>query len=148
MKMNIDTAVIKRNLDLIIAGIIALALVGYGYMQFGATKSLRDESATKLENNTRNYKNVKSTSVPESFGLTNINNISTRLSPDKFKEDYVSTLRTCYIFWIPLSVIQFVFIPTPYHVLYNSGLGFIWNVLLSTLYYSENKLKNRNINSV
>ncbi len=78
----------------------------------------------------------------------NINNISTRLSPDKFKEDYVSTLRTCYIFWIPLSVIQFVFIPTPYHVLYNSGLGFIWNVLLSTLYYSENKLKNRNINSV
>ena len=77
MKMNIDTAVIKRNLDLIIAGIIALFLVGYGYMQFGATKSLRDESATKLENNTRNYKNVKSTSVPESFGLTNINNIST-----------------------------------------------------------------------
>ena len=77
MKMNIDTAVIKRNLDLIIAGIVTVALVGYGYMQYGATKTIRDESASKLESNTRNYKNVKSTSVPESFGLTNVTSIST-----------------------------------------------------------------------
>ena len=75
--MNIDTAVIKRNLDLIIAGIVTVGLVGYGYMQYGATKTLRDDSASKLETNTRNYKNVKSTSVPESFGLTNVNSIST-----------------------------------------------------------------------
>ena len=75
--MKIDTAVIKRNLDLIIAGIVTVGLVGYGYMQYGATKTLRDDSASKLETNTRNYKNVKSTSVPESFGLTNVNSIST-----------------------------------------------------------------------
>ena len=77
MKMNIDPALIKRNVDLIIAGVVSIGLIGYGYMQYGATKTLRDGSASQLETNTRNYKNVKSTSMPESFGLTNVTSIST-----------------------------------------------------------------------
>ena len=77
MKLNIDTAVIKRNLDLIIAGILSVGLLGYGYIQYGSTKEARDSSATALESNTSSYNRVKSTSVPESFGLTNVTSIST-----------------------------------------------------------------------
>ena len=66
---------------------------------------------------------------------TGCNNFS-RISKENFQKDYISTLKTCYTFWIPLSVIQFFAVPTPYHVLYNSGLGFVWNVVLSMLYYN------------
>ena len=45
-KINIDSAAIKRNLDLIIVGVLSLGLIGYGYMQFGATKEKRDLAAS------------------------------------------------------------------------------------------------------
>ena len=70
-KINIDSAAIKRNLDLIIAGVISLGLIGYGYMQFGATKDKRDASFSDLTTRTTDYNNSKSVDVPEKFGFTN-----------------------------------------------------------------------------
>ena len=76
-KISIDPAALKRNLDLIIAGVVALGLVAYGYMEYGATKVAREENNEKLEQETRNYNGVKEVSVPENFGLTNTPSIST-----------------------------------------------------------------------
>lgn len=70
-KINIDPAAIKRNLDLIIVGVISLGLIGYGYMQFGVTKDARDKSLGDLTNNTTAYNKAKSVKVPEGFGFTN-----------------------------------------------------------------------------
>ena len=77
---------------------------------------------------------------------TGSNNFS-RISKERFQKDYIATLKTCYTFWIPLSVIQFLAVPTPYHVLYNSGLGFVWNVVLSTLYYDNVSNSANSLNS-
>ena len=76
-KISINPAALKRNLDLIIAGVVALGLVAYGYMEYGATKVAREENNEKLEQETRNYNGVKEVSVPENFGLTNAPSIST-----------------------------------------------------------------------
>ena len=76
-KISINPAALKRNLDLIIAGVVALGLVVYGYMEYGATKVAREENNEKLERETRNYNGVKEVSVPENFGLTNTPSIST-----------------------------------------------------------------------
>ena len=76
-KISINPAALKRNLDLIIAGVVALGLVAYGYMEYGATKVAREENNEKLEQETRNYNGVKEVSVPENFGLTNTPSIST-----------------------------------------------------------------------
>ena len=76
-KISINPAALKRNLDLIIAGVVALGLVAYGYMEYGATKVAREENNEKLEQETRNYNGVKEVSVPENFGLTNSPSIST-----------------------------------------------------------------------
>ena len=76
-KITINPAALKRNLDLIIAGVVALGLVAYGYMEYGATKVAREENNEKLEQETRNYNGVKEVSVPENFGLTNTPSIST-----------------------------------------------------------------------
>ena len=76
-KISINPAALKRNLDLIIAGVVALGLVVYGYMEYGATKVAREENNEKLEQETRNYNGVKEVSVPENFGLTNTPSIST-----------------------------------------------------------------------
>ena len=70
-KINIDPAAIKRNLDLIIVGVISLGLIGYGYMQFGATKEKRDGSYSKLTKKTSDYNSAKSVDVPDGFGFTN-----------------------------------------------------------------------------
>ena len=76
-KITINPAALKRNLDLIIAGVVALGLVAYGYMEYGATKVAREENNEKLQQETRNYNGVKEVSVPENFGLTNTPSIST-----------------------------------------------------------------------
>ena len=76
-KISINPAALKRNLDLIIAGVVALGLVAYGYMEYGATKVAREENNEKLQQETRNYNGVKEVSVPENFGLTNTPSIST-----------------------------------------------------------------------
>lgn len=76
-KISINPAALKRNLDLIIAGVVALGLVAYGYMEYGATKVAREANNEKLQQETRNYNGVKEVSVPENFGLTNTPSIST-----------------------------------------------------------------------
>ena len=79
-KINIDPAALKRNLDLIIAGVVSLGLIGYGYMEYSATSGERENSTTNLESKTRDYNNVKEVAVPENFGFTNAPPISTERS--------------------------------------------------------------------
>ena len=44
---------------------------------------------------------------------------------------YVATLSSCYLFWIPATSAQFLWIPLRYQVLYGSTLSFFWNVFLA-----------------
>ena len=69
--INIDPAALKRNIDLIIAGVVALGLIGYGYMEYSATQEKRETDATTLDDATRTYNSLKEHSVGENFGLDN-----------------------------------------------------------------------------
>ena len=76
-KISIDPAALKRNLDLIIAGFVAIGLVAYGYMEYDESKVAREKSNEDLQRETQTYNGVKEVSVPENFGLTNSPSIST-----------------------------------------------------------------------
>ena len=76
-KISIDPAALKRNLDLIIAGFVAIVLVAYGYMEYDESKVAREKSNEDLQRETQTYNGVKEVSVPENFGLTNSTTIST-----------------------------------------------------------------------
>ena len=76
-KISIDPAALKRNLDLIIAGFVAIVLVAYGYMEYDESKFAREKSNEDLQRETQTYNGVKEVSVPENFGLTNLTSIST-----------------------------------------------------------------------
>ena len=76
-KISIDPAALKRNLDLIIAGFVAIVLVAYGYMEYDESKVAREKSNEDLQRETQTYNGVKEVSVPENFGLTNTTSIST-----------------------------------------------------------------------
>ena len=76
-KISIDPAALKRNLDLIIAGFVAIVLVAYGYMEYDESKVARETSNEDLQRETQTYNGVKEVSVPENFGLTNSTSIST-----------------------------------------------------------------------
>ncbi|HBV25540.1 MAG TPA: hypothetical protein DEB44_06400 [Acidimicrobiaceae bacterium] len=76
-KISIDPAALKRNLDLIIAGFVAIVLVAYGYMEYDESKVAREKSNEDLQRETQTYNGVKEVSVPENFGLTNSTSIST-----------------------------------------------------------------------
>ena len=76
-KISIDPAALKRNLDLIIAGVVAIGLVAYGYMEYDESKVAREKSNEDLQRETQTYNGVKEVSVPENLGLTNSTSIST-----------------------------------------------------------------------
>ena len=76
-KISIDPAALKRNLDLIIAGFVAIVLVAYGYVEYDESKVAREKSNEDLQRETQTYNGVKEVSVPENFGLTNSTSIST-----------------------------------------------------------------------
>ena len=70
-KININPDAIKRNLDLIIVTVVALGLLGFGWLQLSATGTIRTDSADTLKTETDSYNRNKNYSLPESFGLTN-----------------------------------------------------------------------------
>ena len=76
-KININLDVIKGNLGLIIVTVVALVLIGFGWLQLSATKTTQEESAQKLEQETARYNNKKNLSLPDSLGLTNSPSITT-----------------------------------------------------------------------
>ena len=76
-KISIDPAALKRNLDLIIAGFVAIVLVAFGYMEYDESKVAREKSNEDLQRETQTYNGVKEVSVPENLGLTNSTSIST-----------------------------------------------------------------------
>jgi len=77
LKININPDIIKRNLGLIIVTVVALVLIGFGWLQLAATKTTQEESAQKLEAETSRYNNKKNLSLPASLGLTNVTSITT-----------------------------------------------------------------------
>ena len=70
-KIDINPDAIKGNLDLIIVTVAALGLLGYGWLQLGATETTRGESAAKLKTETDGYNRNKNFSLPDKLGLTN-----------------------------------------------------------------------------
>ena len=129
-KISIDPAALKRNLDLIIAGVVALGLVAYGYMDYGATKVAREESNNELQRETQNYNGVKEVSVPENFGLTNSPSISTDRShgnqalAEKAHLAITNHLAKVYSKFAPLDI--------PDGVVVDSSTGAILSVTLMT----------------
>ena len=79
VKININPDIIKRNLDLIIVTVAALGLMGFGWLQLGATGTTREASAKTLEEETDTYNKKKNLSLPASLGLTNSPSITLSL---------------------------------------------------------------------
>ncbi len=75
-KININPEALKRNLDVIIVVVVAIGLIGYGWLQLGATQTTRTDSATSLETQTRDY-NAKFHLTLDGIGLTNSPSITT-----------------------------------------------------------------------
>ena len=80
-KININLDVIKANLGLIIVTVVALVLIGLGWLQLAASKTTQEESAQKLEAETTRYNNKKNLALPDSLGLTN--SPSTEITTDE-----------------------------------------------------------------
>ena len=76
-KININPDTVKGNIDLVIVVVATLGLLGYGWLQLGATGTTRADSSEKLESQTRTYNEKKNYSLPESLGLTNSPSITT-----------------------------------------------------------------------
>jgi hypothetical protein len=70
-KININPDTVKGNLVLIIVVVATLGLLGYGWLQRGATKEVRDKSAEDLVTNTETYNKKKNYELPKDLGLTN-----------------------------------------------------------------------------
>ena len=70
-KININPDVIKGNLVLIIVTVAALVLIGIGWLQYGATKSIREGSATTLQELTEDYNENKNYELHVDLDLTN-----------------------------------------------------------------------------
>ena len=75
-KININPEALKRNLDVIIVVVVAIGLIGYGWLQLGATQTTRTGSATELVEQTKGY-NSKKKLLLDGIGLTNSLSITT-----------------------------------------------------------------------
>ncbi len=75
-KININPEALKRNLDVIIVVVVAIGLIGYGWLQLGATQTTRTGSATILVDQTEDY-NAKKKLLLDDIGLTNSLSITT-----------------------------------------------------------------------
>jgi hypothetical protein len=82
-KININPDMVKGNLVLIIVVVATLGLLGYGWLQRGATKETRDKSAGDLKKNTETYNDKKNYSLPEALGLTNSTGGSLKITTDE-----------------------------------------------------------------
>ncbi len=75
-KININPEALKRNLDVIIVVVVAIGLIGYGWLQLGATQTTRTGSATELVEQTKGYNSKKNLRL-DGIGLTNSLSITT-----------------------------------------------------------------------
>jgi hypothetical protein len=49
------------------------------------------------------------------------------------KKNYFSLLQTTWVVWMPLTGVQFLFVPVQYQVLFASSCVFFWNVFMASL---------------
>jgi len=66
-------------------------------------------------------------------GTTNLTEIRTRL-----EANFMDTLKTNWMLWIPAQLINFGFMPAKYQVLFSNVVGLAWNTYLSFM-SSQNK---------
>jgi hypothetical protein len=81
-KIQINPDAIKGNLDLIIVTLATLGLLGYGWLQLGATQETRTTSAERLKNETTAYNNNKNYPIDESI-LTNSTGGTVEITTDE-----------------------------------------------------------------
>ena len=81
-KININPEAIKGNLDLIIVTVATVGLLGYGWLQLGATEELRTTSAGDLEKLTGDYNKNKNYPIDENI-LTNANGGTVTITTDE-----------------------------------------------------------------
>ena len=86
-KININPDMVKGNLVLIIVVVATLGLLGYGWLQLGATAEARDKSAEDLVTNTETYNKKKNYSLPEALGLTNSTGGRLEITTDESHEN-------------------------------------------------------------
>jgi len=81
-KININPEAIKGNLDLIIVTVATVGLLGYGWLQLGATEELRTTSAGDLEKLTGDYNKNKNYPIDENI-LTNATGGTVTITTDE-----------------------------------------------------------------
>lgn len=64
----------------------------------------------------------------------------------KLQEDFLKTLWASYLFWGPVCLVEFMFVPYPLRVLYISTTSVIWDTFLS--YASHNSLTPESVPQV
>ena len=86
-KININPDTVKGNLVLIIVVVATLGLLGYGWLQLGATAEARSTSAGVLVTNTDNYNKKKNYELPKDLGLTNSTGGRLEITTDESHEN-------------------------------------------------------------
>ena len=86
-KININPDTVKGNLVLIIVVVATLGLLGYGWLQLGATAETRTESAGALVTNTKTYNEKKNYELPKDLGLTNSTGGRLEITTDESHEN-------------------------------------------------------------
>jgi len=81
-KININPEAIKGNLDLIIVTVATVGLLGYGWLQLGATQETRNDSSIKLEKLTGDYNKNKNYPIDENI-LTNATGGTVTITTDE-----------------------------------------------------------------
>jgi hypothetical protein len=66
-KININPDTVKGNIGLIIVVVATLGLLGYGWLQLGATETKRVDSSQKLESQTSKYNERKTIRSPRAL---------------------------------------------------------------------------------
>lgn len=71
---------------------------------------------------------------PVFFAVTGfVQGLSLRASWQRMRENYFSMCFTTLRFWVPVQIIQFIFVPLKWQVSSIQVTSFIWNVILSSL---------------
>ena len=81
-KIEIKPEAIKGNLDLIIVAVATVGLLGYGWLQLGATQETRTTSAGTLETKTGTYNGYKNYPIDENI-LTNATGGAVTITTDE-----------------------------------------------------------------
>ena len=55
----------------------------------------------------------------------------------KLKQEYVSTVQTSWLVWLPASFLNFKYVPVELQTLFSNCVGLVWNIYLSKVAHSD-----------